>query len=252
VSQDEWGFVIVDVTAGAEPSMHLRRVSLGNETTPRDNEVRDEISIRVHDEAPMRPVARAPRGRVTSACSTMLASDFVDPDGDLHGATRWQVADRCDELTWAPVVDRIRSFQNVYGGADTQAADDLSDEPIMLDGETPLVEGDYRCWRVRHRDRGLAWSEWSEPVAFVIDEDGATPAMGCDDPSTLEPPPRIDAAMDPDVGAVDDAGADAGPTSVGGSCGCRTHRQAHASRLALMLGVGLVAGALRRRRTPPP
>ncbi|MBN8616661.1 MAG: fibronectin type III domain-containing protein, partial [Deltaproteobacteria bacterium] len=221
VSQDEWGFVLIDVTAGADPSFRLRRVSLGNEMVARENEVRDELTIRRYDEAPMRPVARAPRGRVTAACTTLRASDFVDPDGDLHGATRWQVAERCDELDDAPIVDRIRSFQNWYGGVDTQAGDDLSDEPLVLAGETPLAAGDYRCWRVRHRDRGLAWSEWSEPIAFLIDEEGATPAMGCDDPSVIEPP-TVDAGVDRDAGVSPDDAGDAGDLAIGGGgCACR-------------------------------
>ncbi len=247
VSQDEWGFVLFDVTAGADPSFRLRRVSLGNETTPRDNEVRDELTIRRYDEAPMRPMARAPRGRVTAACASMLASDFVDPDGDLHGATRWQIAERCEELAGEPTVDRIRAFENWYGGVDTQAGDDLDDEPIVLDGEAALVEGDYRCWRVRHRDRGLAWSEWSAPVAFQITSDGATPAMGCDDPSVLEPPARIDAAVDPDAGAIADGGADAGTITVGGGCGCRVSTRASPG-IALGSLVALALALTRRRR----
>ncbi|MBX7194078.1 MAG: metallophosphoesterase family protein [Sandaracinaceae bacterium] len=252
VSQDEWGFVVVDVTAGADPTLRLRRVSLGNERTARANEIRDEIVIRRHDEAPSAPSPRMPRGRVTAACATMAASDFVDPDGDLHGASQWQLAERCDDFD-APLADRMRWFENWYEGADTQAGDDLSDEPLVLEGEAPLAEGDYRCWRVRYRDRGLAWSPWSEPVAFQIDASGATPAMGCDDPTMLTPPPRPDAAVDPDASVTapdasrDDAGAGTGS---GGGCGCRAASHDRA-RGAWVLGGLAFLGLLGRRRRGP-
>jgi MYXO-CTERM domain-containing protein len=248
VSQDEWGFVVVDVTAGADPTLHLRRVSLGNEATPRDNEVRDEITVRRFDEPPTRPTPEGPRGLVTAACGTMRASDFVDPDGDLQGAAHWQVAARCDEFE-SPLVDRVRWFENWYGGEDTQAGDDLIDEPVALAGEPEPAEGDYRCWRVRYRDRGLAWSEWSEPVAFRIDRSGATPAMGCDDPSTLEPPPRLDAAVDPDAGSVASDGGelDAGVSTPPNGCACRAS-SGQAPSLAWASGLLVLAAGLRRRR----
>lgn len=253
VSQDEYGFVLLDVTAGSAPSFRLRRVSLGDETQARANEVRDEITIRRDDEPPMRPLARMPRGRVSAACTTMAADAFVDPDGDLHGATRWQLAERCDELQSAPVLDRVRWFENWYADIDTQAGDDLTDEPVTLAGDAPLREGDYRCWRVRYRDRGLAWSEWSEPVAFQIDAAGATPEMGCDDPSTLTPPERPDAAVGLDASAVEgavDGGSDAGLVATQAGCGCRAggeRRGARAPAAAMLLGT-LALLALRRRR----
>ena len=38
VTQDEWGFVLVEVEAGDEPEFVLKRISRGNENTFRDNE----------------------------------------------------------------------------------------------------------------------------------------------------------------------------------------------------------------------
>jgi len=251
VSQDEWGFVVLDVTAGEDPSFRLRRISLGNEELARNNEVRDEITVRRFDEPPTVPSPLGPRGRVQSSCVTLEAGDFADPDGDLHGATHWQLAARCDEFD-RPLLDRVRWHQNWYGGVDMQVGDDLRDEPIVpADGE-PLVQGDYRCWRVRYRDRGLAWSDWSEPVAFRIDEAGAGPAGGCDDPTVLEPPPPIDASVGPDALSIGDdaAGHDAGnATPPGGGCGCRAGRHGTVDLRALVVvGLGLLAQSRRRRR----
>lgn len=224
VSQDDWGFVVLDVTAGDDPSIRIRRVSLGNETTARDNETRDEMVIRRYDEAPAAPMPSVPRGSVATSCTTLRAGDFADPDGDLHGMTHWQVSTSCDAFD-APVLDVYRAFENQYGGEDLAAGDDLRDEPAV--GLSPDT---YYCWRVRYRDRALAWSDWSTPVAFQIDADGAS---SCDDPTVLTPP-------DP----VLDAGVDAGVDAPSSGCGCSASRPSRGAHAV----VGILALLLARRR----
>jgi MYXO-CTERM domain-containing protein len=205
VTQDEWGFVVVDVTPGAAPSFRLRRYSRGNELLARDNELRDEVTIRRFNEAPAAPAPLRPRGLVRSECNTLAAGAFSDPDGDLHGAAHWQVSERCDDFTTL-AAESYRVYENWYGGLDTQAGDDLTDEPIA-----GLVAGRFYCWRVRYRDRALAWSAWSAPVAFELDAAGAGVAQGCDDPTVLVPPP-------PDAGPAPPPPA---PVPVSYGCGCR-------------------------------
>ena len=214
VSQDEYGFVVLEVEAGDAPTLRVVRYGMGDEVTPREPEVRDAIEVRRWNEPPSTPLARAPRGRVAPACTSMLASDFADPDGDLHGATQWQVASSCVGFG-DPSTERLRAHENWYAGEDTQAGDDLRDEPL---GE--LEPGAWHCWRARYRDRALAWSEWSEPVAFVIDEDGDP---DCDDPSL---PPVV-------------------PSEPAG-CGC-THGARGAGSAGVIV-LALVTGWARRRR----
>lgn len=233
VSQDEWGFVVVDVTPGAAPSFRLRRYSRGNELTPRDNELRDDITIRRFDQPPTTPVPRRPRGRVQSECNTLAASAFSDPEGDLHGASHWQVSERCDDFATL-VAEHYRVYENWYANVDTQAADDLTDEPI--DG---LVPGRFYCWRARYRDRALAWSEWSTPTAFELDPTGAGLAQGCEDPTPLEMPLL-------DAGTVPIA-----PPAASG-CGCHVEGEARSSGASLvglcLLGLLFVPRARRRQK----
>jgi len=161
VSQDEWGFVMMEVQAGADPSFRLRRVSRGNENLARDNEVRDDLVVRSHNEGPGTPVALGPaEGDTVDGDVVLVASAYGDPDGDLHGGSQWQVADGCDDWA-APVADVWKQHRNEYGGVDLQAGDDLTDH--VLGG---LAPGRTLCWRVRYRDRGLSWSEWSEGAEF--------------------------------------------------------------------------------------
>lgn len=157
----DWGFVVADVVAGDDPSFRLRRVSRGSSTVPRDNEVRDDFTVRLNNTPPARPTALSPSGAAVSPDGVALvASLFADTDGDLQGASQWQVASSCADFT-APLQDRWLQYRNEYFGVDLQADDDLSDEWL----EALAPEHDY-CWRVRFRDRGLAWSEWSEGMAF--------------------------------------------------------------------------------------
>ena len=164
-THDDWGFVVVEIEAGEAPSFRLRRVSRGDEAVTLNNQVRDDLTIRLGNAGPDLPVALSPSGEGASPDETLfVASLYSDPDGDPHGASHWQIADSCE--SWeALLVDRWVQYRNEYFGQDLQAGDDLTDEVVYeLDGET-----DY-CWRVRYRDQGLGWSEWSAPVAFRTGE----------------------------------------------------------------------------------
>lgn len=59
------------------------------------------------------------------------------------------------------MLDRWVQHQNWYGEVDTQAGDHLGD----LQAGDLEPETDY-CWRVRTRDRSLAWSDWSTATPF--------------------------------------------------------------------------------------
>ena len=160
VSHDDYGFVVVEVEAGADPRFELTRVSRGNIPDPRDNEVRDQVSVRRYNDGPDRPEGLLPAGAdVNPACRTLSASPYVDIDGDLHGASHWQLAPDCTFSSL--LLDRWKQHENWYADENTQAGDDLTDELAGL-----LEEHTDYCWRVRYRDRSLAWSEWSDAVAF--------------------------------------------------------------------------------------
>lgn len=169
VSEDEYGFVVIEVEAGDAPSFRVRRVSRGDETTTRDNEVRDEIVVRRYGSPPATPVGRAPDDDpVHPSCRTLHGSEFSDPDGDLHGATHWQLSASCDDFG-APIWERWSQHENRYGGEDRAAGDDLTDEDVP-----ELSPGTSYCFRLRYRDVGLSWSEWSEPVPFTTADEGAS------------------------------------------------------------------------------
>jgi hypothetical protein len=166
VSQDTWGFVVVEVEAGDAPKFTLRRVSRGNTDSPEDNAVTDTVTVKRYDAPPERPLAAAPIDATACADGVLLsASVYSDPDGDAQAGAHWQVAADCADFG-APIYERWRQNENWYRGVDTQADDDLSDE---LMPQQLASAGSY-CWRVRYRDTSLGWSEWSEPAAFAVGE----------------------------------------------------------------------------------
>ncbi|RMZ49350.1 hypothetical protein EB821_02695 [Candidatus Marinimicrobia bacterium PRS2] len=165
VSQDEWGFVLVEVNAGDDPDFTLKRISRGNRDTFRDNEIRDEVYIKLHNEPPVKPEALYPVGNNIEGESLMLeASEFIDNDGDDLSAAQWRLYKNC-EIEPELLFDEFVNQENWYFYEDTQESVELGLLPIQtLDGSTSY------CWQVRYRDSSLGWSPWSDITDFQTTE----------------------------------------------------------------------------------
>jgi len=162
ISQDEYGFAWIDVQAGSNPAFTIRRISRGNESVFMDNVLRDSFTIRRYNAPPATPTGVFPTEglAVSPGCVLELsATPYSDPDGDLHGASQWQISTTPDFAN--PTIDRWKQYTNWYNNVDLQANDDLTDELIEN-----LAPNTIYYWRVRYRDRGLVWSDWSEPISF--------------------------------------------------------------------------------------
>ncbi len=169
VSQDEYGFVLMEVEGGSDPMFRLTRLGRGTPEDPNDNVVRDRIEVRLNGRKPETPQAWGPEDEVSADCSTLVAGAFAHADEAEHGASQWQLTGAgCDFDS--PMVDRWVQHENWYAKVDRSAGVDLTRAEVG-----PLqAETDY-CWRVRFRDRGLVWSDWSEPTPFkTTASEGAT------------------------------------------------------------------------------
>ncbi len=165
ISQDEWGYVFVEVEAGADPQFTLKRLSIGDDFISKNNDLEDSVTIRLYNNPPNTPTAIFPLylDTINSNSMMLIADDFFDQDGDLHGSSQWQISNDCNDFT-SLVFDSWKQYENWYLDINTQLNDTLTDEVISsLDGSSNY------CWRVRYRDRGLSWSEWSTPIPFVTD-----------------------------------------------------------------------------------
>jgi hypothetical protein len=168
VSLDEYGFVVVQLEAGDQPSATVRRIGLGDELEPAQGDERDSVRLLRDPTPPATPEARSPGSTVEPWCVQLVASPYCHPGGALQGASHWQIAASCDGFD-QPLYEAWLQHENRYEDVDLQAGDHLDDAVV-----TRLEPaGDY-CWRVRHRDQGLAWSDWSEPRSFGTSEGSVT------------------------------------------------------------------------------
>jgi hypothetical protein len=165
VSDDDYGYVFVEVDAGEDPKFTIKRFSLGDEYVYESNNLKDSITVKLNNQIPEEPYGVYPlSGEIVSPDGfTILGSPFIDPDGDGHGATQWQVSTSCIDFS-STVFDRWIQHENWYKGLDSQQDDNLLDIDVL----NLLPDINY-CWRVRYRDKGLGWSNWSNPISFTTD-----------------------------------------------------------------------------------
>ncbi len=162
-SQDEYGFVVVNIEAGANPSFALKRYGRGDEFSTQDNVLRDAIEVRRYEVAPLKPIPLYPIDSVVNPiCLTLKANAFYDAENDTHQASYWQISTSPTDFVNSLIYESWQQNENWYNEVNTQANDDLTDEFVT----TNLLENQTYYWRVRYRDAHLAWSEWSEISTF--------------------------------------------------------------------------------------
>lgn len=161
VSQDEYGFVVAEVTAGDSPQVTIKRISRGDQDQVVNNQLTDSLVIRLDPAIVATPEPAYPVGiELAPECVILQASPFMAEADASHGQSHWQVSASEDDFTDL-VFESWKNFENWYYDMDTQAEDDLTDE------EAPgLDEESNYWWRVRYRDREMNWSDWSVPAAF--------------------------------------------------------------------------------------
>lgn len=173
VSQDDYGFVSVEITDDTDPKVVVKRISRGDQDMVIDNELTDSVVMRLNPSTVNTPTPLFPiEEEVIPECVTLKATEFSAPNSSaLHGQSHWQVSTSSDNFL-QPVAESWKNFENWYFEEDTQLGDDLTDEEIL-----GLDENSTYWWRVRYRDRELNWSEWSTPVSFTTGASIASPNL---------------------------------------------------------------------------
>jgi hypothetical protein len=173
VSQDEYGFVSVEITDDADPRVLVKRISRGDQDGVLENEITDSIIIRLNPSTVDTPIPVFPIDvSIAPECVELDAEAFSAPNAQaLHGQSHWQVSISENDFS-APVAESWKHFENWYFEENTQAGDDLTDEKIV-----GLDENSSYWWRVRYRDRELNWSDWTVPVAFSTSASLASPNL---------------------------------------------------------------------------
>jgi hypothetical protein len=173
VSQDDYGFVSIEITDDADPKVVVKRISRGDQDAVIDNEITDSLTLRLFPLTVDIPLPIFPLDEtIFPECVTLKASLFSSPNASAtHGQSHWQVSTNPDGFD-NPIAESWKNFENWYFEEDTQANDDLTDEKILGLGENT----DY-WWRVRYRDREMNWSDWTAAVPFLTGESMALPNL---------------------------------------------------------------------------
>lgn len=160
-TEDEYGFVVFEVTAGNNPKIIAKRISRGNELTPKDNIITDTFTIYKNPKVVNTPTPISPVDQnIVLECVEFKASAFQSVETNvIHAQSQWQV--HTSNNFSSPQFDSWKNFENWYNNIDTQANDNLTDEII-----TGLLPNTTYWWRVRYRDNEFNWSDWSSPVSF--------------------------------------------------------------------------------------
>ena len=171
-SQDEYGFVYIDVVAGGEPQFTIKRFSRGDQDVVENNILRDELTVFKNEWIPSTPVNTFPLDGDTllSNCVTLKASEFLGV-ADSMQASHWQVAKGGDFID-SLVASNWYQSENFYFEVDLQANDDLTDASFQS-----LSSDSVYHWRVRYRDQNLEWSNWSNPTTFFVENNVDTLTM---------------------------------------------------------------------------
>ena len=160
ISEDDYGFCLMQVKAGAEPSFRLRRFSRGDQNTTKNNSLSDEIMILKYKSPPATPLGIYPQiDSIATPCVLLKASAFNDGP-NTHQASHWQVSEDCNFAN-NNTFNSWKQVSNWYNEVNSQANDDLSDEAF-----SNLLPDKQYCWRVRYRDQYMVWSAWSQPLTF--------------------------------------------------------------------------------------
>lgn len=174
ISQDEYGFVIVEVTDNENPTLVIKRIGRGDQDRIVDNELRDSLVLRLNPAKVNTPRSIFPiENAVVPECVTLYADEFSAPDPNTtHGQSHWQISDSMDGFE-NPIAESWKNFENWYDEVNTQANDKLTDESISVELEQYMIY----YWRVRYRDRELNWSDWSLPSKFTTSGSPLTPNL---------------------------------------------------------------------------
>ncbi len=100
---------------------------------------------------------------------TFSSSEYLSEAGELHNSTQFQVS---QDLQFSiKELDLLRDFENLFGmGEHPWESKDINAGIDIFKYEVPQgsIGNGTHYIRVRHRDRNLTWSDWSEPLSFNV------------------------------------------------------------------------------------
>lgn len=161
-SYDEYGYSMLTIKRGEAPLVHFVRRSGGDDIYKYDYEViNDDFTIALNNSKPYQPQLSVE----VNGIARLSGSKFADPDNDTHLETNWQIS---KTINFDDIVKDIwgnkTRIENIWYDENIQQGVDITKISVE-DLEAKL---NYFA-RVRYRDSGFKWSNWSDPVKFTLE-----------------------------------------------------------------------------------
>lgn len=164
-----WPFNIVELNP-ATRTMKVETYVIGNQVEMLNEPLLvDEFSRTFGQEKPTKPSIEALESASIALPYTFVSSPYVTTSEYDYNSVQFQVSSTEDFSK--PQFDLIRDFENIFGAhpANAQFVDLHAEVDIFRQTieKNQLFNGHYFI-RVRHRDRNMDWSDWSDAVTFEV------------------------------------------------------------------------------------
>ncbi|SFT37639.1 Por secretion system C-terminal sorting domain-containing protein [Lishizhenia tianjinensis] len=170
-----WCYQIVDVDV-TNGKVDVETYSIGSpimyaNNQWKNNELVDEFHRYLNQPAPNQPSITNNFGDSLELPYTLVSSPYTTSGTELLNTTQFEVSQVNDFSIIE--FEELRDFENLYGQAPGQNADstqDINAGVNILELEIPnnSISNGWHYVRVRHRDRNLEWSPWSEIDSFKV------------------------------------------------------------------------------------
>lgn len=165
-----WMYQIIDIDV-INDTFDVESYSIGSVYNWKDNELMDEFHHYKGLAAPTTPtITNAFNGNDVELPLEISSSAYQTTSGQLLNSTEFMIGKTADfEIVEKDV---YRDYENLYGSLNGQV-DVSKDQNEGVDitkltlGQNEIPNGQYFV-KVRHRDRNLSWSAWSEAKTFNI------------------------------------------------------------------------------------
>ena len=165
-----WMYQIIDIDV-MNNTFDVESYSIGSIYNWKDNELMDEFHHYKGLSAPTQPaITNAFTGNDVELPLEIISSPYATESGELLNTTEFLIGKTADfEIIEK---DIYRDYENLFGPLNNQVdvSKDLNanvDITKVTLAENEIPNGQYFV-KVRHRDRNLSWSEWSETKSFNI------------------------------------------------------------------------------------
>lgn len=166
---DYWPFQVVEFDVENQ-SMHVKSYAIGNVNIDLGVEMIDEFHRIKGQDSPLQPSIVTVFPDSISLPYWVESSPYESPVNELLNSSQFQISQ--DSSFAVTYLDKLRNFENLYGttGAplwDPVDVNAFTDILELLIPENAVPNGEHLV-RVRHRDRNLNWSSWSESLGFRV------------------------------------------------------------------------------------